>query len=242
METIKTFVVDRMKLNREGFRHLFANTSFEVIGEASDLVELAQAIECGRRVDCAVLDVDPGNVTAFELIARARQLLPDARIVGLTSQSSATVLHQAFAAGANGLLHRDISGQALLESLRLVMSGEKVFPSALISTLLYGTVTSNAPKAALSTNTEVKLSQRELEVLQALGNGRSNKQIANLLDINEATVKAHFKNIQRKLKVINRTQAAIWALNAGLSGGAECGNSASGDGRPEIARDREPAA
>jgi two-component system nitrate/nitrite response regulator NarL len=121
-------------------------------------------------------------------------------------------LRDAMNAGADGFLMNDVSPEALLQSLELVMLGEKVFPTNLAAMLLD---LSNAPSPLNSVRGV--MTPREHEILQALVTGSSNKMIANRLGITEATVKIHLKTLLRKIDVNNRTQAAIWAVNNGFS-------------------------
>src|SRR3546814_6654822 len=95
------------------------------------------------------------------------------------------------------------------------MLGEKVFPTHLATQLVNGTVTT-APVPIPSRNNH-GLSEREMQIIQCLVQGESNKMIANRLNIAEATVKVHMKTLLRKINAVNRTQAAIWALDNGIT-------------------------
>ena len=119
-------------------------------------------------------------------------------------------LRDALAAGIDGLLAKAVSPEALVQSLQLVMMGEKVYPTNLAALLTEAGAP--APEASLR-----GLSAREQEILQLLVTGASNKLIAIRLGIAEATVKVHLKTLLRKLDVNNRTQAAIWAMTNGFS-------------------------
>jgi two-component system nitrate/nitrite response regulator NarL len=115
-------------------------------------------------------------------------------------------------AGLDGYLLSDLSPAALVQSLQLVLLGEKVFPTSLAALLVSG-LTDNVvtmPGGGRG------LSEREGQILRFLVHGESNKMIANHLGITEATVKVHLKTVLRKIGALNRTQAAIWALNNGL--------------------------
>jgi two-component system nitrate/nitrite response regulator NarL len=119
-------------------------------------------------------------------------------------------LRDAMNAGANGYLMKDVSPEALIQSLELVIMGEKVFPTNLASMLL--------DMSAITPQHSIRgLSPREQEILQSLVTGASNKLIAIKLGITEATVKVHLKTLLRKIDVNNRTQAAIWAMNNGFT-------------------------
>ena len=144
-------------------------------------------------------------------LQQLRSAYPEARIVVLASDFAVDALRDAMNAGADGYLMKDVSPEALIQSLELVMMGEKVFPTNLASMLL------NLDSTPPTLKSIRGLSPREQEILQALVTGASNKMIANKLGIMEATVKVHLKTLLRKIDVNNRTQAAIWAMNNGFS-------------------------
>ena len=129
----------------------------------------------------------------------------------LASDLTVEALREAMNAGADGFLMKEVSPEALLQSLELVMLGEKVYPTNLASMLL------DLTSAPTPLNSIRGLSSREREILQLLVTGASNKLIAIRLGIAEATVKVHLKALLRKIDVNNRTQAAIWAMNNGFS-------------------------
>ena len=112
-----------------------------------------------------------------------------------------------------GYLLSDISTDALSYSLQLVMLGEKVFPTQMAS---FWTQTPMRSGASASKAIASKLSNRESEILHCLVDGSSNKAIARRLDITESTVKVHMKSLLRKINAANRTQAAIWGMEAGF--------------------------
>ncbi|WP_286192094.1 response regulator transcription factor [Roseomonas genomospecies 6] len=144
---------------------------------------------------------------------RRRTNHPGIRVVILTTDLCTRRLSGALGAGAHGYLMKDIACEALMQSLKLVMMGEKVFPTHLAELLI------NGRSEELATEVPARrkgLSQREIQILRCLLNGNSNKMIANHLHITEATVKVHLKSLLRKINASNRTQAAIWALNNGI--------------------------
>src|SRR3546814_115811 len=161
------------------------------------------------------MDLSPDTDSAVERVKEVCERLPGVPLVVLTESLSTRHLAACLEAGANGYLIKDISCDALLQSLRLVMLGEKVFPTHLATQLVNGTVTT-APVPIPSRNNH-GLSEREMQIIQCLVQGESNKMIANRLNIAEATVKVHMKTLLRKINAVNRTQAAIWALDNGIT-------------------------
>ena len=143
------------------------------------------------------------------------ELWPEAKIVVLTSETTAASALDCLNAGADGFLTKDISPSALRHSLQLVMLGERIFPTGVALAIAHGEAEAHLPPAPPATRSG--LSHRETQILRLLLNGCSNKAIARELRIAEATVKVHLKGVLRKVKATNRTQAAIWALNNGFA-------------------------
>ncbi|UEM19650.1 response regulator transcription factor [Skermanella mucosa] len=208
----RTILVESNRLFREGLKHLLAGTRFEVGAEFNTM---EQAIAHGGQ-EGPGQDAEPALVITGQAIKAAadlqqlRDTYPSARIVVLADDMSVDMLRDAMGGGADGFLIKNVSPEALIQSLQLIMLGEKVFPTNLAAMLL----DINAPSPQ---NSIRGLSPREQEILQSLVTGASNKMIAIRLGITEATVKVHLKTLLRKIDVNNRTQAAIWAMNNGFS-------------------------
>src|SRR5688500_5001903 len=204
----RTILIEPNRLFRQALKHLLSGTGFEV-GAEFNTVELAlEAGDTGAAPDLVI----SGQPVKDEAELRAlREVFLTARIVVLADDLSVDVLRAAMGGGADGFLIKNVSPEALIQSLQLVMLGEKVFPTNLAAMLLD---LSSAPSPL---NSVRGMTPREQEILQALVTGSSNKMIANRLGITEATVKVHLKTLLRKIDVNNRTQAAIWAMNNGFS-------------------------
>ena len=213
MDAINVFLIDANKLFREGMKRLFEGTPFNVVGEAGSLREGLTALGNGTTPDLILIDLPSGADEEVEAMRTLREGHPSIRIVILTNDLETRRLSAALGAGAGGYLLKDIACEALMQSLKLVMMGEKVFPTHLAELLVSGRTEDMG--AELPTRRK-GLSQREVQILRCLLNGNSNKMIANHLNITEATVKVHLKSLLRKINASNRTQAAIWALNNGI--------------------------
>jgi two-component system nitrate/nitrite response regulator NarL len=224
MDTVNVFLTDTNKLFREGMKRLFDSSPFTVVGEAGNVHEVAAALETASTRPELIL-IDPnGGADDLEAVRALRTTHPQIRIVILTGTLDTRLLSGALGAGADGYLMKDIACEALMQSLRLVMMGEKVFPTHLAALLVSG----RAEDMGTEVPTRRKgLSQREVQILHCLLNGNSNKMIANHLHITEATVKVHLKSLLRKINASNRTQAAIWALNNGIGESAEAAHGVS---------------
>jgi two-component system nitrate/nitrite response regulator NarL len=208
MTSSHTILIEPNRLFRQGLKHLLSGTCFEV-GAEFNSVELA--FEAGETAGTPDLVISGQPVKDEADLRALREAFPTARIVVLADALSVDVLRAAMGGGADGFLIKTVSPEALIQSFQLVMLGEKVFPTNLAAMLL----DLNSTPSPL--NSIRGLSPREIEILQALVTGASNKMIAYKLGITEDTVKVHLKMLVRKIDVNNRTQAAIWAMNNGFT-------------------------
>lgn len=208
-------LIDRSKLFREGVKRLLAEHAFRVCGEVSSLDEGIQHIENGPRPSLVLLDYPSNGAGPDEAAEQMQRLHPDGqlKLVVLTTELSFGWLMTSLSAGAAGYLLKDMSPDAFIQSLRLILLGETVLPTDLAMLLLSGRFHVENQVTAMPTQ---DLSQREVQILRCLLRGDSNKLIANQLNITEGTVKVHLKGVLKKIHVRNRTQAAIWALNSGF--------------------------
>jgi two-component system nitrate/nitrite response regulator NarL len=144
----------------------------------------------------------------LEGLRRLRDAAPDWRIVVLSTELELAALRNVLRAGADGYLVNDISLEALSLSMLLAVTGEKVLPGSLADVLA-----SDGCEFRVSTvsRDHRQLTERERLILERLTKGYSNKVIARMLNITEGTVKVHLKSLMRKISVVNRTQAALWA-------------------------------
>jgi len=211
VETTIVWLIDAHPLLRSGLRSQLEGKGFEVSAEAGTIEEITRNGANGPAPHVVIVDFCLGS-DALVVLKTAQ---PQARMVVFAESAELSHLADMFSAGADGYLLKSISPSALIESLRLVTLGEKVFPSMLTDFL-------GAMRASQGSNERVRvgdvpLSQRELDIIRRLADGHSNKAIAKELAITEATVKVHLKTVLRKLGAANRTQVAIWAVQHGLT-------------------------
>jgi two-component system nitrate/nitrite response regulator NarL len=218
MTDICTFVIDANRLSREGLIAILTRGELNVAKEASSFAELPARSSEDAEPGLILIDCGSDPEGAHHDLEQLREWYPTARIVVLTACDNPNFLIACFGAPIDGLVSKNVSSSALLKSLHLIMAGERVFPSQLVSMLLAGGASANVSTPKLQAGSP-SLSERETQILQCLVAGDSNKAIANRLHVTEATVKVHLKSILRKIQVRNRTQAAIWALNRGMSAG-----------------------
>jgi two-component system nitrate/nitrite response regulator NarL len=205
--------IDRNQLFREGLRRILDGSSFYVMFEASSFADGVEQIAV-QSPGIVIIDTNGYGEVLPELMENVRVSAMPPRVVMLTDTIAIPRLVGALTAGIDGYLLKDMSTDALKQSLSLVLMGEKVFPTDLAHLLINNRFTAQTNGASDSGRI---LSARETEILACLVNGHSNKAIANRLQITEGTVKMHLKGVLKKINAQNRTQAAIWALQNGIA-------------------------
>ena len=200
---IRIMVIDDQAVVRQGFVSLIKTVpDMEIVGEGSngqDAVDLFRRL----RPDITLMDLRMPGVSGAEAISQIRGEFPAARIIVLTTFDGDEDIYRAVQAGAQGYLLKDMFFEELEAAIRKVHSGARLIPGSVAERL-----------AARMSSSE--LTGRELEVLRQIVDGKSNKEIGNVLNITEATVKSHINNILSKLGVSDRTQAATTALQRGI--------------------------
>lgn len=197
---------------RSGLKLILEEAGAEIVAEYGSSEEAVRRNSQLERPVVYLLKHSPGGSSIRHEIRMLRDIDPSARIAVLAEELAPDHLVEVFASGGDGLLLEEIGAPALKQSLMLIALGEKVFPSQL-ATLLNGERAVPKPFHGQAVGS---LTQRELEIVRSLTAGLSNKEIANKLNLAVATVKVHIKSLLKKLGLSNRTQAAIWALHAGI--------------------------
>ena len=213
MSQVPVYLVGGIGLFRRGLSGFLENTDFLPIAEYDsprDSIEARGDVDDPEIIIYIASGVIEESGQAVDALLGA---FPAARVVVLSTALSIEELGGCLRVGAAGYLLSGISKEALVHSLTLIALGETVFPSELAAAWVGGKVP-DASKLELHRLRD--LTRREGEILGCLTDGASNKRIARQLGITEATVKIHMKTLIRKLGVENRTQAALWAIKAGL--------------------------
>ena len=217
---IRLLVVDDHPVVRQGLRtFLETRSDFEVVGEAGD-GETAMAEAARLRPDVILMDLVMPGVDGLEAIGRIRAADPAARILVLTSFASADQVLPALRAGAAGYLLKDAAPAEVEAAIRAVHRGEGLLDPAVTATVLAEVARPGAaspPSAPAVGRGLASLTPREREVLGLLGRGMTNAAIARELFVAEKTVKTHVSSILAKLRLTDRTQAALYAARLGLS-------------------------
>ncbi len=200
---IRIMVADDHPVVREGLAALInRQPGMEVIAEARDG---AEAVEIFHKAhpDITMVDLRMPKMDGIQVIAKIREQTPDARVIMISTFDGDENIYQSLRAGAKGYLRKDADSETLVECIQAVNQGQSWVQPAVAQRL--------ADRVS-----ETELSPRELQVLQLMVNGRTNKEIGNSLDIGEGTVKIHVNHVLKKLGVKGRTEAINIALKRGI--------------------------
>lgn len=204
-------------LFRSGLAALLSTMGFEPVEEAADLEELKRRANDARRPEMLLIAVPQRDEELAPLIEEIKAWAPDARVVFLAPALDMQALGACFAAGAAGYLLESISREGLEHSLRLVSAGENVFASELAGALSTPTGGLHGPMNTSDELRNLRLTDQEIGVLRCVASGESNSVIGKKLGISEIDVRGQIKQIVRKLRLANRTQAALWGAARGLA-------------------------
>jgi two-component system, NarL family, nitrate/nitrite response regulator NarL len=239
---INVLVVARSRLFREGLRLIISSTRFTANSATVSFAQAFELLKAKAvQADLVVGDLDPTLEEEYKAITALRHEFPNIKIVVLTQTTTSLDIEQAVQHGVGGFFSTDLSAEALNHALELVVVGGIVGSIAVIygsrsapvvPELMRLNVSQIAsapadPASAMPSpehdpsenkadnpdgRKPADLSGREKQILECLASGMSNKLIGRQLDIADATVKVHLRSLLRKLKVQNRTQAAIWSM------------------------------
>jgi DNA-binding NarL/FixJ family response regulator len=209
-DRVSVVLVDDHAIWREGVKGLLEETEFHVVGEASSgrgALEVVEALS----PDLVLLDIRMTGGDGLEALEGIKSRSPGTAVVMLTTYDNPTYLARAVAGGASGYVLKGVERAELLQTLRKVAAGESLLSAQELVRSLRG-----VSEQAARTDLISPLTAREEEVLRLLATGLTNKEMAGVLFIAEATVKTHVEHIIGKLGVSDRVQAAVWAARQGL--------------------------
>ena len=223
-----TVLVGPSELLREGLSRILDTAKFRILFSAACVHDLLQKPLPKHRSILLIMDVGGTDADAkFAQIADFKAIYPTSHVVALADHCRSSDLVLAFRAGADAYLTKVAAYGTFIKALELVMLGQTVVPAETLTFiqdmrhgLKYDTVNDELTNVGIKMGNEERelsiLSTREKCILRCLIEGESNKTIAREINIAEATVKVHVKAILRKIRVRNRTQAAVWAMNHGV--------------------------
>ena len=216
-ETIDVVLVDDDALVRAGLSLILGGAAdIAIVGEASDGVDGVEVIR-RTRPDVVLMDIRMPRLDGVEATGQVVALADPPSVIVLTTFDADEYVVRALGAGASGFLLKDTPPEAIVEAVRKVAAGEPMLSPAITTSLIRQlTARADGDRSAEAKQSLAGLTERELEVAQAVGRGGSNADIAAELYMSVATVKAHVSRLLVKLNADNRVQVAIRMHDAGL--------------------------
>ena len=214
-KTIRILIADDHPVVRLGVRNLLDGDPFTVVGEADDG---QRAVELTRQLhpDILLLDLAMPRLPGLEVLRELARTQHAVNVILLTAKIEKTQLLEALQLGARGILLKDSAPQDLLKAVHAVAAGQYWMGQSAVASLVEAINLLNEPAAPNQRKT-FGLTPRELQMVAAIVEGRTNKDIAEKFSISEDTVKRHLTNIFDKLGTSNRLELALFAINHGLA-------------------------
>jgi two-component system, NarL family, response regulator NreC len=211
---VRVLLADDHGIVRRGLRSLLESESgLEVVAEASDGLEALRLVD-DHHPDILIVDVAMPKMNGIEVAARAQKLERPPAVIILSMHSDESYITRALAAGARAYLLKDATDEDLLPAVRAVTAGKPYFSPAVTAVLVEDYM--RQLRARGLTDTYLLLTDREKEVLQLLAEGRSNKEVATLLDLGLSTVETHRANLMQKLNLHNTAEIVLYAVRKGI--------------------------
>jgi DNA-binding NarL/FixJ family response regulator len=208
--TIRLLIADDHEVVRSGVAGLVEGTEIQVVAEAAGGDE-AVALARDNPPDVALVDIRMEGGDGLEALARLKEALPSLPVLILSTYDNPTYIARAMALKASGYVLKGSPREELLSAIRQAALGQPAWRRQDLRRMQGALST-----ARLESDVDVTLTQREVQVLRQMALGRTNKEIAQTLEIGYETVKEHVERILRRIGVDDRTQAAVWAVRKGL--------------------------
>ena len=211
---MRVLLADDHSIVRRGMRSLLeTEPSVEVVGEAADGLEALRLCE-EHHPDLLILDVAMPKLNGIEVAARVQKMHPAPRAIMLSMHLDESYVMRSLNAGARGYLLKDATDEDLLPAIRAVAAGKSFFSPA-VSGVLAAEYVEQLQGRGLTDSYDL-LTDREKEVLQLLAEGRSNKEVAALLEVGLSTVETHRGNLMQKLNLHSTAEIVLYAMRKRL--------------------------
>jgi DNA-binding NarL/FixJ family response regulator len=213
-DSLRVLIVDDHDLFRTGLRNLLEEQGVTIVGEAATG---AEAVRIVRELapDVVVMDLNMPGMGGVEATRHIAGIAPLTRVLMLTISDEDNDVMDAILAGACGYLLKDASIQDLVAGIKAAARGESLISPTIAAKVLQR-VRATSAQPDIADLIRAELSDREIEVLKLIANGKDNALIAAELHISPKTVKNHISNILMKLQIDNRIQAAVYAVRSGI--------------------------
>jgi DNA-binding NarL/FixJ family response regulator len=210
---LRVLLADDHSIVRRGLRGLIEAEGLTVVGEAGDGLEAVRLCE-ELRPDMLILDIGMPKLNGLEVAARVQKLDRPPGVIILSVHGDESYIMRALAAGARAYLLKSATDEDLIPAIRAVAAGKPFFSPAVAAVLVQDYVR-RIQQLGLTDSYHL-LTDREKEVLQLLAEGRSNKEVAVLLDLGLSTVETHRSNLMQKLDLHNTAEIVLYAVRKGL--------------------------
>ena len=210
---MRVLLADDHGIVRRGLRSLLEETGHSVVAEAADGLETVRLCE-EHLPDLLILDIGMPKLSGIEVAARALKLDRPPAVIILSMHADESYIIRALAAGARAYLLKDATDEDLVPAIRAVASGKPFFSPA-VTAVLVEDYMRTLQKRGLTDSYHL-LTDREKEVLHLLAEGRSNKEVATLLDLGLSTVETHRANLMQKLNLHNTAEIVLYAVRKGI--------------------------
>ena len=214
-DRVRVLLADDHGIVRRGLRSAARDRGrrSNVVAEASDGLEALRLAE-EHKPDTLIVDIGMPKMNGIEVAARTQKLERPPAVIILSMHSDESYITRALAAGARAYLLKDATDEDLLPAVRAVAAGKPYFSPAVTAVLVEDYM--RQLRARGLTDTYLLLTDREKEVLQLLAEGRSNKEVATLLDLGLSTVETHRANLMQKLNLHNTAEIVLYAVRKGI--------------------------
>lgn len=210
---MRVLLADDHGIVRRGLRSLLEEAGQSVIAEAVDGLEAIRLCE-EHRPDLLILDVAMPKLSGIEVAARAQKLDRPPAVIILSMHSDESYILRALGAGARAYLLKDATDEDLLPAVRAVAAGRPFFSPAVTAVLIEDYMRTLQKRGL--TDSYALLTDREKEILHLLAEGRSNKEVASLLELGLSTVETHRANLMQKLNLHNTAEIVLYAVRKGI--------------------------
>ena len=210
---MRVLLADDHGIVRRGLRGLLEAEGLTIVGEAADGLEAVHLCE-EQQPDLLILDIGMPKLSGIEVAARAQKMSRPPGVIILSVHGDESYIMRALAAGANAYLLKSATDEDLMPAVRAVAAGKPFFSPGVTAVLVEDYIRRLQQRGL--TDSYHLLTDREKEVLQLLAEGRSNKEVASLLNLGLSTVETHRANLMQKLNLHNTAEIVLYAVRKGL--------------------------
>jgi len=210
---LRVLLADDHGIVRRGLRGLLETAGLTIVAEAADGLEAVRMCE-EQHPDLLILDIGMPKLSGIEVAARAQKMSRPPGVIILSVHGDESYIMRALAAGARAYLLKSATDEDLLPAVRAVAAGKPFFSPGVTAVLVEDYIRRLQQRGL--TDSYHLLTDREKEVLQLLAEGRSNKEVASLLNLGLSTVETHRSNLMQKLNLHNTAEIVLYAVRKGL--------------------------